>query len=137
MINKIAHDSNEFEKIVEVMRGDAFEHFPYKITGKKYKKVRSINQNSLYWKWISCIEDETGQDKEDLHDYFRQKYLGSSINETLGEQFMVLRSTANLDSSEFTEYLDLIKRFAAQRLSISLPQPGDQGWDQFNERYWK
>ena len=48
----------------------------YDVTVVRHRERRSVDQNRLLWLWIKCISDETGQDKDDLHEYFKQKFLG-------------------------------------------------------------
>ena len=48
----------------------------YDVTIVRHRERRSVDQNRLLWLWIKCISDETGQDKDDLHEYFKQKFLG-------------------------------------------------------------
>jgi len=73
------------------------------ITNKKPK--RSEQQNRLYWLYIKNIEDETGNESEDLHTYFRGKYLSKGITEVFGSKVRKYKSTTQLNKSEFVEYL--------------------------------
>ena len=76
---------------------------------KKKRGKRTINQNSLYWMYMTCIEQETGNDKDNLHDHFRVKWLGYETIEVLGECSERLVSTASLDTNKFKQYLDKIQ----------------------------
>src|SRR5665811_2051765 len=42
---------------------------------KKRAKKRTIDQNSLYWLWLTCIEKETGNDKNEFHLLYRANFL--------------------------------------------------------------
>ena len=55
---------------------------------KEIKSKRSIPANALYWLWLTCIEPETGNSKEDLHQYFKMKYLGTETVNILGEEIL-------------------------------------------------
>ncbi len=92
---------------------------------RPYRKNRSNSQNSLMWLWLSVIQTETGNDKDALHDYFRDKYLGRDQIDVLGQQRMVLKSTTKLKTAEFTQYLTQIEAFCATELGITLPHPKD------------
>ena len=99
------------------------------------RKVRSISQNNLYWLWLSCIEFETGQDWDDLHELiFKPKYILPKKVIVFGEE-RERRSTKDLDTKQFGEYLDKIQVFAATELSITLPDPESQYWDEFYQFY--
>ena len=102
---------------------------------KKLKK-RTVNQNSLYWLWLTCIEHETGNDKDDLHEFFKNKWIISENKEVLGEYINIKPSTTKLDTVKFKQYLDKIQIFASTELSISLPNPEDKAFEEF-ERYYR
>lgn len=101
---------------------------------KMFRKVRSLRQNKLYFMWLNCIKDETGQDVEDLHVYFKQKYLPWKASEVFGEEIRRMSSTQNLDTLQFTEYLEKI-RMEMQAQAIYLPQPGEKEFDTFYAHY--
>ena len=107
----------------------------YDLSVTQKKSKRTLSQNSLYWLYLSCISDETGGDKDDLHMFFRKKYLkrGELIfgNESITSTY----STKQLDTKLFTEYIDKIVIFASSELGIILPNPSDKYWEQFYEQY--
>ena len=107
----------------------------YDVTIVRHKERRTVDQNRLLWLWINCISDETGQDKNDLHEYFKQKYLGFDTRTMFGVQVYKSVSTSSLDTKQFTQYLEHIRSFASTELGIELPNPEDQYWDQFEEYY--
>jgi hypothetical protein len=101
---------------------------------KVYRLVRSLKQNKLYFKWLQCIKDETGNDVDTLHDYFKGKYLVGELVNIFGQERKKHVSTTNLDTKQFSEYLEHIKQEMLQE-GIYLPSPGEQGWDEFYARY--
>ena len=106
-----------------------------KITCKRGK--RSISANNLYWMWLTCLEDETGQDKEDLHDFFKQKYLGTESRLCFGIVYNRTVTTTILDDKQFSQYLKKIQIFASTELGITLPNPDDIRFEQFKDHYSK
>ena len=75
---------------------------------------RSDQQNRLYWQYLTYIESETGNDKEDLHEYFAQKYLAlpeSVLTLKDGTKQMVRgrRSTVDLSKAEFSHYMQRVE----------------------------
>lgn len=107
----------------------------YNVTIVRHRERRTMDQNRLLWLWVNCISDETGQDKDDLHEYFKQKFLGVDTKTLWGVQVCKPVSTASLDTLQFTQYLERIRAFAAAELGIELPDPQDQYWDQFEQQY--
>jgi len=115
-----------------------------------YKRNRSREQNSLYWKWLTVIEMETGQDRESLHEHYKGKFLARilvrddpkysemsmqvkkvradgahEIAEAMRSQIMFLTSTSVLTTKQFSEYMNCIERDVSEQ-GIALPQPDDR-----------
>ena len=42
---------------------------------ERKREPRSINQSRLMWMWFECISEETGQDRQTVHDYYCTQYL--------------------------------------------------------------
>ena len=42
----------------------------YTVTVTRSRDPRSLDQNSLMWLWFTCIEQETGTPRQDVHDYY-------------------------------------------------------------------
>lgn len=40
---------------------------------------RTIPQNSLMWMWFKCMAEATGTPKDDIHDYYKAKFLGRDV----------------------------------------------------------
>jgi len=94
---------------------------------------RSISQNSLYWMWLTCIQEETGNDRNDLHEYFKNTYINPTRAEIFNE-IVRIQSTKNLTTTQFKEYLDVIQVKMSQE-GIILPNPDDLIWDSFYDHY--
>jgi hypothetical protein len=82
------------------------------------KKFRSSDQNALYWMWLKCIEDETGQNKDITHEFCKGQFLDKCIFELRNIKIPVNKTTTTLDTKQFTDYLEKIKVFAASELGI-------------------
>jgi hypothetical protein len=77
-----------------------------------YNKRRTIDQNKLYWVWLTLLEEETGQPKEDIHAYFKKQFL-SRVATINGKKETLIGSTTELSTKEFTEYLEKVANMAA------------------------
>lgn len=113
------------------LRGKTLIEKKAKIEITEHRHKRSVKQNSLYWMWLTCIQDETGNDKKELHSYFAEKFLGVEEVEVFGVKQMKIKSTPDNDTKEFTDYLEKIRHFASEEQSIYLPLPQMQGYEDF------
>jgi len=85
------------------------------IVVKKWRKKRSLNQNSLYWVWLQIISEDLGYTTEELHDSFRSMFLTDR-----SKKIPLIRSTTALNTLEFIQYLKKIEK-EANELGIILP----------------
>ena len=97
---------------------------PLAVTVKKYKRQRSGQQNKYYWSALEIISKETGDDVDSLHTYFRRKFLAPVEKTVMGQKVLCLRSTTDLNTAEFVEYMDRIIAEVAP-FGIAIPIPGD------------
>ena len=96
---------------------------------------RRNKANKLYWAWMHCLQDETGQEKNDFHDYFKAMYLGTAEKEVFGIVVTKEVSTANLRVKPFWEYMQKVQITAAVEFSCVLPLPEHKGYDEFIRKY--
>jgi len=93
---------------------------------------RSMKQNKLYWKWLSCFE-ETGNTKDAMHNYLREMYLGCEFEKVRGHTIKIIPSTTKLGVKEFSEYLLKID-ILAQEMGLILPRPEDLSYDSIGRK---
>lgn len=72
------------------------------------KKGRSLSQNAYYWTYLEVIARETGDNGDDLHEFFKRKLLPPVFKTIRGEEMKLPASTRDLNKNDFTEYLDKI-----------------------------
>ena len=92
---------------------------------KRHTKNRSLSQLGLYWKWIGIIADETGNDKDGLHDIFKAKYLDPDMV-MLGNVQHAVYTTTKLPVDVMSAYMSKVQAFAGSELGILLPIPEEQ-----------
>lgn len=110
--------------------------FTIQIVGKR--RCRTLAQNRLMWMWFACIECETGQTANDIHDYYCEKYLRHEVtNPATGEIMSVAGHTSCLSVEQFTRFLNDVQADAATELGITLPTPDEEGWEEFEDEYKK
>lgn len=106
----------------------------YTLEIKKKVKKRTVDQNALMWMWFTCIEDETGTLKQDVHDYYCKKFLRRVVSFN-GKEEVVVRTTSKLNTAEMTTFLNKVQADAAAEFGIRLPSPDDQFFNAFTNRY--
>lgn len=95
---------------------------------------RTISQKSLMWMWYKCMEEATGQRKEDFHDYYKAKFLSRAV--AIGNRWVtVVGSTTDLNTLQMTNYLEKVKADAATEFGITLPLPDDRNYQAFVDEY--
>ena len=107
---------------------------PWLFSCEEQKEIRTIPQNKLYRLWLTCISQETGNEVEDLHDYYKERYLEPEIREVFGVTHKRW-TTTNLNTVQFSNYLGKIQIQANTELSIKLPLPEEQYWREFLDFY--
>lgn len=121
----------------------------HEVIVREFKKDRSAEQNSLYWKWLTIIGNELGESKEELHERYKDKFLVSIFERdnpdyaemiqslrtvwkqgmhkealSLRKRIVALTSTTDCNTRQMSEYMTTIEHDAAS-LSIRLPHPED------------
>lgn len=106
----------------DAMLAEMRKHKRFEITIRRQRKFRSSNQNRYYWGCIlRTISQDTGHSEDELHIAFKQKFLKTFDDK--GLQF--IQSTTELTTTEFMEYIEKVRRFAASELGIVTPDPNE------------
>lgn len=94
------------------------------VTAENLRKVRSTEQNAYYWGVVvRMIADHCGyrtaEEVQGVHEELRRKFL------TGHGPLSVTPSTASLSTEEFSEYVEAVRRWAADELGIYIPDPNE------------
>ena len=107
----------------------------------KKKRTRSIQINRYYWGVvIALVRDafiDLGHEVEsqEVHEYLKGRFnFKELVNEETGEVVLdenglpihIPLSTANISNTDFMVYMERIKKFSSETLSIYIPEPGEQ-----------
>jgi len=76
-----------------------------KIKFQTIRKNRTLNQNSLYWKFCEFVGDALYMTREEIHSGFAMANLGR-VKRISGRNFQTIGSTTELSADEFGQYLD-------------------------------
>ena len=99
------------------------------LTMKRKTRNRRLQQNRWYWGCVlALISETTGYEPEELHEFFKLKYFPKAVtladgNGVICDEGVIGGTTTRLDTAEFGEYCERIRRFAAEHLSLDIPDP--------------
>jgi hypothetical protein len=102
---------------------------------KPYRRPKTVPQLRLLFLWYNCLSHETGNDVKTIDAYFKDKYLGCEVLTFRGKEIEVPISKADLDTKQMHLYLESIRLESLEDMNITLPNPGDLGWDSFYAKY--
>lgn len=129
-------DELQARRVASLVSGLKIDGKPWQVTVARYVKKRTLPQNNLYWQWLTIIGNETGYDKAELHDAFRERFLPFEDVEVCGVMRRRLTSTSDpaFTTDRMTAYMTQIERFAATELGMILPHPEDDHYSELAAR---
>jgi|TARA_Y100000034_G_scaffold106893_1_gene135944 hypothetical protein len=91
------------------------------VTVRKRVKVRSHPQNAFYWgAVIKLLCESTEYTDEEMHAALKLLFLKDD-----DRMIPTLKSTSELTTAQFEEYLEKIRVWAAEELSCVIPLPNE------------
>ena len=98
----------------------------------KWVKNRTLQQNSYYWGWVlGYIVDYCGYERNELegiHDYLKLMFL---VEQDPSKKIPMVRGTRDMTTKEFTEWIERVKRWAAQTLGLNIPSIDEVDLDKY------
>ncbi len=91
--------------------------------------TRSLSQNAFYWAGvIGSISEYTGYTPEEVHEFCKAKFLPNRVtladkNGEVVEEIVIGKSTTALNKIQFGEYIEAIRQWAAETLSLNIHDP--------------
>lgn len=111
----------------------------WKVDISESKRIRSDSQNAYLWAVpIKMISEVTGYEADEVHEYlcgqhwgWKDKRVPKTPRNPKGIESVPNRSTTRdeqgkrsvLTTTQFSDYVDFIQRFAAQKLGLVIPDP--------------
>lgn len=94
----------------------------------KWYPKRSLQSNKYYWailnQLVEATSEHTGYTKDELHQSFKEMFLNTEFTNVLtGESKTRTKSTTELNSKDFSEYLEKVKLFCAEKFGIEILEP--------------
>ena len=85
----------------------------------KWKNKRTLNQNSYYWGGVlTPIAVHTGHSPEELHEIFKRLFITPKFVLYRGREIKMPKSTTDLSTEEFREYIERVRAEAGQMGTI-------------------
>jgi hypothetical protein len=105
----------------------------WRITAVRWRQRRTDRQNRYYWPafvtpFLAYLNEENGESHTKLsaHEILKGRFLRSTfIHKETGEAFDFTRSTTDLSTGEFNNYLDQCAAFLAEYCGIIVPEPSE------------
>jgi len=93
----------------------------------KLKSTRSLQQNRLWWVYMTFLSKDLGYSKDEIHEICKFKFLQrEKVIESTGEIMPYLESTTKLSKTDFASMVNELIRWSAETFNIILPLPGEQ-----------
>jgi len=99
------------------------------ITVKRQRATRSLQQNAYYWGVVvAMLSEHTGYTPDEIHDFLKTKFIPKRLafqdgNGVVVEELVLGGSTRSMNTIEFGEYMEDIRRWAAEELDVVIPDP--------------
>lgn len=89
-------------------------HGAIEVVWGEYVPKRSLAQNRLLWAYYTDVGKQIGHTPNEVHLYYRSKFLTPRLVTVLDKTFMELPSTTELSIKEMVDYLTQIEIHAAE-----------------------
>ena len=107
----------------------------YMLTITKQRRGRTLNQNDWLWGCVYPILLDGLLDAgweftsvEQVHEFFKKQMAQDKVvNYSTGEIVEIPRSTATMDTQQFSMYIEALREYAEEFLNVTIPEP-DKNW---------
>ena len=107
----------------------------YMLSITKQKRGRTLNQNEWLWGCVYPILLDGLLDAgweftsvEQVHEFFKRLMAQDRVvNYETGEIVEIPKSTATMDTQQFSMYIDKLRDYAEEFLNTTIPSP-DKNW---------
>lgn len=87
---------------------------PFGVWIAPYRKIRTLEQNALYWRLIGLVSDATGHNRDVLHTFFKRRAFGVRVDVVGGENVEYVPSSAKASRGDFAELVEHVQEFIAE-----------------------
>lgn len=107
------------------------EGWEVEVAVTRRRATRSLPQNAYYWGVVvELIAEHTGYTPDEIHDICKAMFIPKRLavqdgnGEIVGE-YVIGGSTRTLNKVQFGEYVEAIRRWAADTLDVVIPDPNE------------
>jgi len=133
--------------VIEIIAGLSLDH---DVEVRPHRAARSLNQNALYWEWVTIYAEALGHTKDELHFDLKMRHLKpiftrddeayADLLELLREEWsrgnkeranrlyrklIEMTSTTRAGRKQMAEYMEQVELEAAGNRCV-LPRPADR-----------
>lgn len=94
---------------------------------------RTALQNAFYWLYLDLVSLSSGHTVKELHNWAKGAFLTTGITEVFGHKVRSVKSTTDLNRSEFVEYLSRIEEATGVPIPDTKPFLG-LTWDEYRKK---
>lgn len=118
----ILPDTVEFRRLLDSLEGKDVD-----LGIKKWEPFSTDNQFAYYYGIVlKVIAEKTGYSRDDLDLILKNKFLYTYV--PLGDSIeRRLLSKQEITSQEFSEFIETVTRWAAEKLELVIPDPNEVG----------
>ena len=88
----------------------------------KWRSKRSLDQNAYYWGVvIDILHKHLGYTKDEMHSALKYLFLKEEKN-----GLTIIKSTAKLNTKEFSKYVEKVKDWASQKMGVFIPDANSE-----------
>jgi hypothetical protein len=103
------------------------------VTIEKRHATRSLQANRYYFGVaLKLLSEHTGYTVDELHEWAKAKFIPKHLalldkNGEVRDDLVIGGTTTRLNRVEFYEYIEALRKFAAEELGVVIPDP-DPNW---------
>ena len=117
-----------FEQFVRTLRDG-----PILISLRRPSATRSLEANRFYFGvCLKLLSEHTGYTVDELHEWAKARFIPQHVslcdrNGEIKDDLVIGGTTTKLNRAQFYEYVEAIRKFAAEELDVAIPDP-DPNW---------
>lgn len=122
---------------------DLDDRWDYEVVVRRLHANRSQQANRFYWGVVvDILSEHTGFTPDEMHEWLKMRFIPKKLavcddNGEIKGEFVLGGSTRKMSVKQFGEYVDDVRRWAADELGVVIPDPdgvvlpataGGHGW---------